>query len=152
MELNIKILDISPNLKTLKIKPTDIISLSLIAENIVVKIDDIEKNILNKENILLILREYSPNEKIHFNLIRNEAIIIGTGKFSLLSGSKWYKIFDLINLTENNINYNNKLLFYNKKNSDSLINSNIKIKLETQINIVNESKSKLKYNTKKLSN
>ena len=152
MELNIKILDISPNIKTLKIKPTDIISLSLIAENIVVKIDDIEKNILNKENILLILREYSPNEKIHFNLIRNEAIIIGTGKFSLLSGSKWYKIFDLINLTENNINYNNKLLFYNKKNSDSLINSNIKIKLETQINIVNESKSKLKYNTKKLSN
>ena len=41
MELNIKILDISPNIKILKIKPTDIISLSLIAENIVVKIDDI---------------------------------------------------------------------------------------------------------------
>ena len=152
MELNIKILDISPNIKILKIKPTDIISLSLIAENIVVKIDDIEKNILNKENILLILREYSQNEKIHFNLIRNEATIIGTGKITLVSGSKWYKIFDLINLTENNINYNNKLLFNKNRNSDSLINSNIKIKLDTQINIVNKSKNKLKYNTKKLSN
>ena len=152
MELNIKILDINPNIKTLKIKPTDVISLSFIAENIVVKIDDIEKNILNKENILLILREYSLNEKIHFNLIRNEAIIIGTGKFTPLSGTKWYKIFDLINLTENNISFSNKLLFKKNKNNDSLINSNIKIKLETQINLVNKSKSKLKYSTKKLIN
>ena len=92
MELKIKILEISPNIKTLKVRQTDILSLSFLAENIVIKIDNIEKSISNKDEILLILREYSPNEKIHFNLIRNDAIIIGTGKFTPTSGTKWYKI------------------------------------------------------------
>ena len=150
MELNIKILEINPSIKNLKISPSDTISLSFIAENVVVKIDDLEKNITNKENILLVIREYSPNEKIHFNLIRNDAIIIGAGKFTPLSGIKWYKMFDLISLTETNVNYSSKNLFKkNKNNNDSLVNSNIKIKLETQINIV-KSKSKSQYNTKKL--
>ena len=150
MELNIKILEINPSIKNLKINPADTISLSFIAENVVVKIDDLEKNMANKENILLVIREYSPNEKIHFNLIRNDAIIIGTGKFTPLSGIKWYKMFDLISLTETNVNYSSKNLFKkSKNNNDSLVNSNIKIKLETQINIV-KSKSKSQYNTKKL--
>ena len=150
MELNIKILEINPSIKNLKISPSDTISLSFIAENVVVKIDDLEKNITNKENILLVIREYSPNEKIHFNLIRNDAIIIGAGKFTPLSGIKWYKMFDLISLTETNVNYSSKNLFKkSKNNNDSLVNSNIKIKLETQINIV-KSKSKSQYNTKKL--
>ena len=152
MELKIKVLEISPNIKNLKIKQTDILSLSFIAENIVVKIDNIEKNISNKNDILLILREYSPNEKIHFNLIRNDAIIIGTGKFSPTSGIKWYKIYDLVSVTENNINISSKSLFNKKKTNhnfnDSLINSNIKIKLEIQVNI-NKSKNKLNISNSK---
>ena len=153
MELKIKILEISPNIKNIKINATDIISLSFMAENVVVKIDDIEKNITNKENILLILRAYSPNEKILFNLIRNEAIIIGTGKFTPLTGVKWYKIFDLKSITENNVNYTNKNLSKKNKNNDSLISSNIKIKLETQVNILNNySKSKSKSKVTKINN
>ena len=144
MELKIKILEISPNIKTLKVRQTDILSLSFLAENIVIKIDNIEKSISNKDEILLILREYSPNEKIHFNLIRNDAIIIGTGKFTPTSGTKWYKIYDLVSFTENNINSSSKNPIHKKKNNinDSLINSNIKIKLEIQSNI-NKNKNKL---------
>ena len=151
MELNIKILEINPSVKNLKIKPTDIISLSFIAENVVVKIDNIEKNILNKEIILLILRDYSPNEKILFNLMRNDAMIIGTGRLTPFTGTKWYKTFDLISITESNVNNNSKNLIKksNSNNIDSLINSNIKIKLETQVNIT-KSKSKPKYNTQKI--
>ena len=154
MELNIKIIETNPSIKNLKVNPTDIISLSFIAENIVLKIDNIEKNIANKENILLMLREYSPNEKILFNLIRNDSTIIGTGKFTPLTGAKWYKMFDLISITENNINKNsskNLLRRSSSNNNDSLINSNIKIKFETQVNLT-KSKSKSKLNIQKINN
>ena len=57
MELKIKILEIFPNIKNIKLKPSDIISLSFEAENVVVKIDNIEKSIINKDNILLLLKE-----------------------------------------------------------------------------------------------
>ena len=100
------------------------------------------------------LREYSPNEKILFNLIRNDSQIIGTGKFTPLTGAKWYKMFDLISITENNINKNSNKSLLKRSNSnsnDSLINSNIKIKFETHINLT-KSKSKSKLNTQKINN
>ena len=150
MELKIKILEIIPNIKTLKLKQSDIISLTFIAENFIVKIDNIEKSMITKEYVLLLLREYSPNERIHFNLIKNDVIIIGTGKLTPSSGIKWYKIYDLVSATENNVNYSSKTL--SKKNiniNDSLINSNIKIKLETHLHMV-KNKSKLKASSKKI--
>ena len=153
MELKIKILEIIPNAKNFKIRQSDVISLSFLAENVEIKIDNIEKNIPSKEYILFSKKDFSINEKIHFNLIRNNAIIIGTGHFTPSSGTKWYKIYDLISPTECNINYSSKTL--SKKNThfnDSLINSNIKIKLETQLHILknkSQSKSKTK-NSKKL--
>ena len=128
MEVKIKLLEISPNAKYLKGRPTDILSLSFIAENIVIKVDDIEKSIMNKEPIVLILRDYSPNEKIHFNLIRNDSIIIGLGKFTPSPATKWYKIYDLINITESNASHTSKIFNKkNKNNNDSLMHSKIKI-------------------------
>ena len=111
MKLSIKILEINPSIKNLKINSSDTISLSFIAENIVVKIDEVEKNRANKENVLLVIIEYFPNGKINFNLIRNDAIIIRTGKFTRLSGIKWNKMFELFSLTGTNVNYSSKNLF-----------------------------------------
>ena len=152
MELKIKILEIIPNIKNLKMRQSDIISLSILSGNVGVKFDNIEKNISNKDYILLSMRDFSPNEKIHFNLIRNNTIIIGKGQLTPVTGTKWYKIYDLISSTESNINYSSKT--FSKKSihtNDSLINSNIKIKLQTQLHILknkSHSKSKSKSKTK----
>ena len=159
MELKIKVLEIFPNIKNIKIKPSDIISLSFEAENIVVKIDNIEKSIINKEKILLLLKEFSPKQKISFNLLRNDTNILGKGKFLPLPGIKWHKIYELINRTEGNVTYNSKTLSrknlsINNYSSDISSNSSIKIKLDIQINILKtpiskKSKGRIKFSSKK---
>ena len=159
MELKIKILEIFPNIKNIKLKPSDIISLSFEAENVVVKIDNIEKSIINKDNILLLLKEFSPKQKISFNLLRNDKNILGKGKFFPLPGIKWHKIYELINRTEGNAIYNSKTLSrknlnINNNSSDISSNSSIKVKLDIQMNILKtpiskKSKGRIKFSPKK---
>ena len=159
MELKIKILEIFPNIKNIKLKPSDIISLSFEAENVVVKIDNIEKSIINKDNILLLLKEFSPKQKISFNLLRNDKNILGKGKFFPLPGIKWHKIYELINRTEGSAIYNSKTLSrknlnINNNSSDISSNSSIKVKLDIQMNILKtpiskKSKGRIKFSPKK---
>ena len=159
MELKIKVLEIFPNIKKIKLKPSDIISLSFEAENIVVKIDNIEKSIINKDNILLLLKEFSQKQKISFNLIRNETNMLGKGIFFPLPGIKWHKIYEGINRTEGNATYNSKSLSrknlnLNNYSSDISSNSNIKVKLDIQMNLLKtpistKSKGKIKFSSKK---
>lgn len=159
MELKIKVLEIFPNIKNIKIRPSDIISLSFEAENVVVKIDNIEKSIINKDNILLLLKEFSPKQKISFNLLRNDTNILGKGKFIPLPGIKWHKIYELINRTEGNVTYNSKTLSrknlnINNYSSDISSNSNIKVKLDIQMNMLKtpiskKSKGRIKFSPKK---
>ena len=162
MELKIKILEIFPNIKNIKLKPSDIISLSFEAENVVVKIDNIEKSIINKDNILLLLKEFSPKQKISFNLLRNDKNILGKGKFFPLPGIKWHKIYELINRTEGNAIYNSKTLSrknlnINNNSSDISSNSSIKVKLDIQMNILKtpiskKSKGRIKFIDDKYNN
>ncbi len=155
MELKIKVLEIFPNIKNIKLKPSDIISLSFEYENVVVKIDNVEKSIINKDSILLILKEFSKKQKISFNLLKNDINILGKGKLSPIPGIKWHKIYDLINKTEGNASYNNKSLSRKNLNysSDISTNSNIKVKLDLQINIMKtpiskKSKGKINFSSK----
>ena len=159
MELKIKVLEIFPNIKNIKLKPSDIISLSFEAENIIVKIDNIEKSIINKDKILLLLKELSPKQKIVFNLLRNDTNILGKGKFFPLPGIKWHKIYELINRTEGNVTYNSKTLSrknlnINNYSSDISSISNIKVKLDIQKNILKtpiskKSKGRIQFSPKK---
>ena len=159
MELKIKILEIAPNIKNLKKNPTDIISISFMAENVVVKIDNIEKSI-NKDSILLLLKEFSSNERIRLNLIRNDETILGKGMLIPLPGVKWLRIFDFGNQVDGNKYYSNKTFSRKSSNfinTDNNSNINIKIKLEIQVNMIkgtnenkSKSRSKLKNSPKKI--
>lgn len=159
MELKIKVLEIFPNIKNIKSKNSDIISLSFEAENIIVKIDNIEKSIINKDNILLLLKEFSPKQKISFNLLRNDTNILGKGILYPLPGIKWHKVYELINRTEGNVTYNSKTLsrknlIANNNSTDISSNSYIRVKLDLQTNILKtpnskKSKGRIKFGSKK---
>ena len=130
MELKIRVVDIHPSTDFLKIIPSDILSMFFICGNISFKIEDIEKNIENKESIIVILDQTNLTANpIKFTLLHNDTNVLGVGQLAPKSNTQWYKI--------------NKL----KKNSPNL--DEIKIKLETIISHCFNNKNINQKNTSK---
>ena len=81
---------------------------------------DLEKAILNKELILLQLKEYNPNQLINFILIRNKTNIVGLGELNIINQIKWFSIKEL-----------NEVLTLDKKNeSKNIVKTDCNHKLD----------------------
>ena len=78
MELKIRLVEITPEIRNFKTLPTDILSLNFIQQNITVKMENIEKFIQTKEFITLYLKNNI--DKIKYTLLLNNISIIGVRK------------------------------------------------------------------------
>ena len=98
MEAKLRIIEISPKLKNFKNNSKDIISISFISDNYSVKIEDVDKAIINNEKIIINIKE-SKNKilPIKYSLIRNNNNIIASGEFIPCEGINWYKLNDVKN-------------------------------------------------------
>ena len=135
MEVKLKIIEISPKLKSLKNNSKDIISISFISDNYSVKIEDTEKAMINNDNIIINLKQDNNTNKIQtikYSLIKNMNNIISTGEFTPIEGTKWYKLSEI----KNNISKENPLASSkskgNIKNNNQQINL-LRIKFEIKI-------------------
>jgi len=167
MEIQISILEISPRLKYLKVEPFDAYSIVFIGDNIIKKVYDLEKAILNKELIVLQLKEYNPNQLINFILIRNKINIVGLGELNVINQIKWFSIKELKdiltldksngfmtpkNMVKNNCSYKPDIMnifkTINNINNINNVNNNSSINNvdnnENNINILNINNIKLK--------
>jgi len=161
MEIQISILEISPRLKYLKVEPFDAYSIVFIGDNIIKKVYDLEKAILNKELIVLQLKEYNPNQLINFILIRNKINIVGLGELNIINQIKWFSIKELkelLTLDKNNESmtprnmvrsiYNHKPDIMNIFKNITNVNNNTYFNnfdnKENDINILNINNIKLK--------
>ena len=103
MEVKIRIVEISPKLKSFKNNPKDIISISFISDNYSVKIEDLDKAILSNDKIIINLKELKESKNnnifqpIKYSLIRNNNSILSTGEFTPTEGVKWYKLNEIKN-------------------------------------------------------
>ena len=68
MEAKLRIIEISPKLKNFKNNSKDIISISFISDNYSVKIEDVDKAIINNEKIIINIKE-SKNKILPINYI-----------------------------------------------------------------------------------
>ena len=64
MEVKLKIIEISPKIKSLQNNSKDIISISFISDNYSVKIEDVEKAMNNKDNIIINLKQANNKNNI----------------------------------------------------------------------------------------
>ena len=148
MEVKLKIIEISPKIKSLKNNSKDIISISFISDNYSVKIEDVEKAMNNNDNIIINLKQANNKNKIQaikYSLIKNINNIISTGEFTPIEGTKWYKLSEI----KNNISKVNFLA--SSKSKDNIRNNNnyqqvnlLKIKFEIKISnkmIMNKNKN-----------
>ena len=129
MNAEICIVEASPKLKHLRNNLTDIISIYFITDNYSIKKEDAEKAIINKEKIIIPLKE-TKNKSIKCSLIRNNNII-GKGEFVPVEGLKWYTLKEnknntslesLITSSTSNANIKSGENLKNKKNNN--MNSN----------------------------
>ena len=103
MEAKIRIVEVSPKLKSFKNNLKDIISISFISDNYSVKIEDLEKAILSNDKIIINLKELKESKNnnifqpIKYSLIRNNNNILSTGEFTPTEGVKWYKLNEIKN-------------------------------------------------------
>ena len=85
MEAKIRIIEVSPKIKSFKNNPKDVISISFISDNYSVKIEDLEKAITSNDKVIVNLKETkNKNNKyqpIKYSLLRNNNNIIATGEF-----------------------------------------------------------------------
>ena len=126
MELKIRLVEITPEIRNFKTLPTDILSLNFIQQNITVKMENIEKFIQTKEFITLYLKNNF--DKIKYTLLRNNISIIGVGQFIPCSDSKFYRVIDLNNnIKEKIIKIKLDTILLNKKNNTRSCNTPIKI-------------------------
>ena len=125
MNAEICIVEVSPKLKHLRNNLTDIISIYFITDNYSIKKEDAEKAIINKEKIIIPLKE-TKNKSIKCSLIRNNNII-GKGEFVPVEGLKWYTLNDnknntslesLITSSTSNANIKSGENLKNKKNNN----------------------------------
>ena len=164
MEIQISILEISPRLKYLKVEPFDTYSIVFIGDNIIKKVNDIEKAILNRELIVLQLKEYNPSQLINFILIRNKINVVGLGELNVINQIKWFSIKELkelLTLNKNNESMTPRNMFkssYNHNpdimnifkaiNNINSVNNNTNINnianKENDINILNINNIKIK--------
>ena len=124
MEAKIRIVEISPKIRFFKSAPKDIISISFISDNYSVKVEDIEKAIINNDKIIIIVKELKESKNknmfqpIKYTIIRNNDNILTTGEFNPIEGIKWYKLNEIRNnmskeslitssTSNGNIKYNN---------------------------------------------
>jgi hypothetical protein len=147
MEVKLKIIEISPKIKSLQNNSKDIISISFISDNYSVKIEDVEKAMNNKDNIIINLKQANNKNNIQtikYSLIKNNNNIISTGEFTPIEGIKWYKLSEI----KNNISNENPLS--SSKSKGNIRNSNnqqanlLKIKFEIKISnkiILNKNKN-----------
>ena len=164
MEIQISILEISPRLKYLKVESFDTYSIVFIGDNIIKKIYDLEKAILNKELIVLQLKEYNPSQLISFILIRNKINIVGLGELNVINQIKWFSIKELKeiltldkynesvtnkNIIKNNCNHKPDIMnIFKTINNINSVNNNANINnivnKENDINILNINNIKIK--------
>ena len=103
MEAKIRIVEISPKLKVFKNNSNDIISISFISDNYSIKIEYIEKAIINNDTKIINLKELKESkgknsfQPIKYSLIRNNNNIISTGEFTPTEGVMWYKLNEIRN-------------------------------------------------------
>ena len=103
MEAKIRIVEISPKLNVFKNNSNDIISISFISDNYSIKIEDIEKAIINNDTIIINLKELKDSkgknniQPIKYSLIKNNNNIISTGEFTPTEGVMWYKLNEIRN-------------------------------------------------------
>ena len=148
MEVKLKIIDISPKLKSLKINSKDIISISFISDNYSVNIEDVEKAMINYDNIIINLKQSNNKNKIQtikYSLIKNNNNTLSTGEFTPIEGIKWYKLSEI----KNNISKEKSLT--SSKSKENIRNNNnnqqanlLKIKFEIKISnkmIMNKNKN-----------
>ena len=104
MELKIRIIEIHPSIDFFKNQNTDKLSMFFICGNISFKIEDIEKNIQNKESITVILNQTKlTTTPIKFTLLHNDINILGLGQLIPKSDIQWHRITTLKqNLTDLN--------------------------------------------------
>ena len=95
MDAEICLVEVSPKLKHLRNHLTDIISIYFMVDNYSIKKEDAEKAIINKEKIIIPLKD-TKNKSIKCSLIRNNNII-GKGEFVPIEGLKWYTLNDTKN-------------------------------------------------------
>ena len=163
MEVRIKILDTYPKLAQLKTKSFDIFSIIFNYDNNQLNIEDIEKFILNKDEIMINLKDYSNTKNnfrkfIKFSLIKNSknnSIILGISDLILLDGIRWYLLKEPKNenlskesqitssTSDNNLhntsdtsNGNSLKLIYNVHNTNgnqAILNTSFKIRFSVKI-------------------
>ena len=175
MEVKIKILEILPKIAQLKSNYTDFFSMSFEYDNYKVNIEDIEKTINNRDEIIINLKEssFSKNDIkqfIKFSLIKNNkniSYILGSSEILIIDGVKWYTVKevknDMVNKesfitssTSNNLQNTSELstvdclkLINNLNSSSSTtLNSNMTIKIKFSINTLSRSKQVNRRNKK----
>ena len=123
------IIEVSPKLKIFKNSSKDIISISFVSDNYSVKLENVEKAIVNNDKIIINIKEFknkTPITPIKCSLIKNNNNIIAMGEFVPTEGVKWYKLNEVKNnmskeslitssTSNGNIKYNSNFSI-NKKN------------------------------------
>ena len=123
------IIEVSPKLKIFKNSSKDIISISFVSDNYSVKLENVEKAIINNDKIIINIKEFKNKTSItpiKCSLIKNNNNIIAMGEFVPTEGVKWYKLNEVKNnmskeslitssTSNGNIKYNSNFSI-NKKN------------------------------------
>ena len=162
MELRIRIVELYPNVDFFKKLSSDKLSMFFICGNISFKIEDIEKNIQNKESIIVILNQTKLTlTPIKFTLLFNDMNILGIGQLIPKSDIQWQKIttfkrnspnvdeikikFEtLISHCFNNKNIHPKNISKENSNVSAATTTSMKnLKLKSKISKINHYKKKL---------
>ena len=125
MEAKIMIIEVSPKLKIFKNSSKDIISISFVSDNYSVKLENVEKAIVNNDKIIINIKEFknkTPITPIKCSLIKNNNNIIAMGEFVPTEGVKWYKL----NEVKNNMS-KESLITSSTSNGNIKYNSNFSI-------------------------
>ena len=124
MELKVRLLEITPEVKNFKTLSSDILSLNFIYQNITVKMENIEKFIQTKEFIIIPLK--NTFEKIKYTLLLNNISIIGVGQFFPCSETKFYRVIDINKNKEKIIKIKLETILPNKKHNTRSCNTPLK--------------------------
>ena len=125
MEAKIMIIEVSPKLKNFKNSSKDIISISFVSDNYSVKLENVEKAIINNDKIIINIKELKNKTSItpiKCSLIKNNNNIIANGEFIPTEGVKWYKL----NEVKNNMS-KESLITSSTSNGNIKYNSNFSI-------------------------
>ena len=125
MEAKIMIIEVSPKLKYFKNSSKDIISISFVSDNYSVKLENVEKAIVNNDKIIINIKEAENKMSItpiKCSLIKNNNNIFAIGDFVPTEGVKWYKL----NEVKNNMS-KESLITSSTSNGNIKYNSNFSI-------------------------